>query len=127
MIKNCMRAALAAAFLALPISNMSPASAADAAPVALPTTLKQAVAALPTAAESREGYQRTRFKHWIDEDRDSCNTRNEVLIAESRTAPVTGQGCKVTGGRWYSYYDGEGSGRVAPRRDHRSSPPRRCP
>ncbi|MFK4071947.1 HNH endonuclease family protein [Streptomyces sp. NPDC029674] len=107
MIKTCMRAALAAAFLALPLTTMSPASAADAGPDALPMTLKQAVAALPTAAESREGYQRTRFKHWTDEDRDSCNTREEVLIAESRTAPTIGPGCKVTGGRWHSYYDGE--------------------
>ncbi|MEU5583070.1 hypothetical protein ABZ791_36355 [Streptomyces huasconensis] len=54
MIATCMRAALAAAFLALPLTT-APASAADADLVALPMTLKQAVAALPTAAESREG------------------------------------------------------------------------
>ncbi|APY85474.1 HNH endonuclease family protein [Streptomyces alfalfae] len=107
MIKTCMRAALAAAFLALPLTTMSPASATDAAPVSLPMTLTQAVDALQTAPESREGYQRSRFKHWTDDDRDSCNTREEVLIAESRVEPTVGPGCKVTGGQWYSYYDGE--------------------
>ncbi|WP_435846127.1 HNH endonuclease family protein [Streptomyces huasconensis] len=107
MIATCMRAALAAAFLALPLTTASPASAADADLVALPMTLKQAVAALPTAAESREGYQRSRFQHWIDEDHDGCNTREEVLIAESRTAPTIEAGCKITAGQWFSYYDGE--------------------
>ncbi len=102
-----MRAALVAAFLALPLTTTSQTSAADANPAALPMTLKQAVAALPTAAESREGYQRSLFKHWTDEDRDSCNTREEVLIAESRIEPTVGAGCKVTGGQWYSYYDGK--------------------
>ncbi|KUL53255.1 HNH endonuclease family protein [Streptomyces sp. NRRL S-1521] len=106
MIATCKRAALAAAFLALPLTT-APASAADADLVALPMTLKQAVAALPTAAESREGYQRSRFQHWTDEDRDGCNTREEVLIAESRTAPSIGAGCKITAGQWFSYYDGE--------------------
>ncbi|MEU4800467.1 HNH endonuclease family protein [Streptomyces sp. NPDC023327] len=107
MITTSMRAALAATCLALPLTTTSPASAADADLVALPMTLKQAVDALPTAAESREGYQRSKFQHWSDEDRDGCNTREEVLIAESRTAPTIGPGCKITGGQWYSYYDGE--------------------
>ncbi|MGW0538147.1 HNH endonuclease family protein [Streptomyces sp. NPDC003032] len=107
MITTCMRAALAAAFLTLPLATASPASAADADLVALPMTLKQAVAALPTAAEKREGYQRSRFQHWTDEDRDGCDTREEVLIAESRTAPTIGPGCKVTAGEWFSYYDGQ--------------------
>ncbi|MFG3633240.1 HNH endonuclease family protein [Streptomyces huasconensis] len=107
MITTCMRAALAAAFLALPLTSSSPASAADADPVALPMTLKQAVAALPTAAESREGYARSRFHLWTDEDRDGCDTREEVLIAESRTPAAVTADCKVTAGQWFSYYDGE--------------------
>ncbi|MFD4630282.1 HNH endonuclease family protein [Streptomyces sp. NPDC058284] len=107
MITTCMRAALAAAFLALPLATASPASAADADLVALPMTLKQAIAALPMAAESREGYQRSRFRHWTDEDRDGCDTREEVLIAESRTAPTIGAGCKVIAGEWFSFYDSE--------------------
>ncbi|WP_404199220.1 HNH endonuclease family protein [Streptomyces tauricus] len=68
--------------------------------------LAEAVQLLPAAAESRDGYQRNSFKHWVDADRDSCNSRAEVLIAESRAEPTVGAGCKVTAGAWYSYYDG---------------------
>ncbi|MGW8976197.1 HNH endonuclease family protein [Streptomyces platensis] len=53
----------------------------------------------------RGGYERTKFKHWIDEDKDGCNTRNEVLLAEAVTQPTIGAGCKITGGTWRSYYD----------------------
>jgi hypothetical protein len=42
----------------------------------------------------------------VDADKDSCNTRAEVLLAESRIDPTTEPGCKVTAGEWYSYYDG---------------------
>ena len=56
---------------------------------------------------ARTGYQRERFVHWVDSDRDGCNTREEVLIAESRTtAQVDPYGCKVVAGDWYSLYDG---------------------
>ncbi|MDQ0780092.1 hypothetical protein QF026_008558 [Streptomyces aurantiacus] len=61
---------------------------------------------LPAATESRHGYQRTSFKHWVDADQDSCHTRSEVLIAESQTKPTIEASCKVTAGEWYSYYDG---------------------
>ncbi|WP_407702575.1 hypothetical protein [Streptomyces niger] len=40
-------------------------------------TLAAGVEVLPLSAENRDGYQRTSFKHWIDEDRDGCWTRNE--------------------------------------------------
>ncbi|TCR11406.1 uncharacterized protein DUF1524 [Streptomyces sp. BK205] len=58
------------------------------------------------APESRAGYQRTSFKHWVGADRDGCSTRAEVLIAESLVAPTIEPGCKVTAGEWRSYYDG---------------------
>lgn len=67
MITTCLRAALAAAFLAPPLTTPSPASAADADAdlVTLPMTLKQAVTALPTAAESRDVAQkRVEKKGW---------------------------------------------------------------
>ena len=55
----------------------------------------------------RAGYRRELFVHWVDADRDACNTREEVLIAESRTAAqVDPYGCKVVAGDWYSSYDG---------------------
>ncbi|MEV4364626.1 DUF1524 domain-containing protein [Nonomuraea sp. NPDC049625] len=67
--------------------------------------LADAVAMLPVAAERREGYQRTSFRHWVDADRDGCNTRAEVLLDEAITPPQIGAGCRLSGGQWYSYYD----------------------
>ncbi len=55
----------------------------------------------------RTGYQRELFVHWVDADRDGCDTREEVLIAESTsTAQVDRYGCRVIEGDWYSFYDG---------------------
>ncbi|EFE65736.1 conserved hypothetical protein [Streptomyces viridosporus ATCC 14672] len=99
MLKTTVRGLLAAALLILPL-----ATPASAAPVSLP--LADAVAALPTADESREGYSRDQFRHWVDSDRDGCNTRMEVLLAESLVAPMVEPGCRVTAGEWLSYYDG---------------------
>lgn len=71
-----------------------------------------AVHAAPTGlrveAESpRAGYDRDLFEHWTDADGDGCDTRDEVLIAESITAVQVSQpGCQLSGGRWVSIYDG---------------------
>ncbi|MEV5561236.1 HNH endonuclease family protein [Nonomuraea wenchangensis] len=67
--------------------------------------LADAVAALPVATERREGYQRTSFRHWVDADRDGCNTRAELLLDEAVTMPQVGTGCRLSGGSWHSYYD----------------------
>ncbi|MFD3580710.1 HNH endonuclease family protein [Streptomyces sp. NPDC058644] len=98
---------LAAALLALSASTSVPAHAAPAAPEPHRMSLADAIDALPLAAESRQGYVRTSFKHWVDEDRDRCTTRAEVLISESRTEPDIEGACKVTAGTWFSYYDGQ--------------------
>ncbi|MEW1847822.1 hypothetical protein AB0392_58540 [Nonomuraea angiospora] len=60
---------------------------------------------LPVASERREGYQRTSFRHWTDQDRDGCSTRTEVLLEEAVTLPQVGPCCRLAGGSWYSYYD----------------------
>ena len=56
--------------------------------------------------ERPNGYSRSMFKHWVDADGDSCDTREEVLIAESTSrAQVDAYGCKVIEGDWLSPYD----------------------
>lgn len=51
-------------------------------------------------------YDRAKFKHWIDADGNGCDTRREVLISESLTpVGVTGN-CELSGGKWFSQYDG---------------------
>jgi len=58
-------------------------------------------------AEIEGGYERSLFKHWIDEDRDGCDTRKEVLIAEAIIKPSVSKGCLLSGGAWLSAYDGK--------------------
>jgi len=53
-----------------------------------------------------EGYDRARFKLWIDANKDGCDTRAEVLIAEAIVKPKKAAKCKLTGGKWLSSYDG---------------------
>jgi len=79
-------------------------TAAQAATYSAP--LSRAIADLSVASEVRTGYDRDLFRLWVDADGDGCSTRNEVLLAEAEEAPTVGSGCTLTGGRWYSYYDG---------------------
>jgi len=62
---------------------------------------------LPVRAEANTGYQRAAFgSGWSDSDRDGCDTRKEVLVAEASTAPRRGSSCRLYGGSWLSRYDG---------------------
>lgn len=70
-----------------------------------PTLLRARIDALPVAAEQRTGYDRDLFKHWIDADKNGCDTREEILIEEAISAPTVGPGCTLSGGAWFSYYD----------------------
>jgi hypothetical protein len=97
-------ATAAATVLAGGLVTVATAGPAQAATVSQP--LRTMVANLPVATEVRTGYSRDLFNLWIDADGDGCNTRYEVLIAEATTAPTVGSGCSLTGGVWYSYYDG---------------------
>ncbi|SCE57957.1 HNH endonuclease family protein [Streptomyces sp. OspMP-M43] len=103
--------ALAAAVLApaAPATAVSASAAVRAAPVAEVTTLADAVGLVKVTEEDRTGYTRSSFRHWNagESATDGCNTRAEVLLAEAVVAPTVGAGCKLTGGTWTSYYDGQ--------------------
>jgi hypothetical protein len=67
-----------------------------------------AIKTLKVAPDVREGYARSQFKHWSDLDKNGCNTRNDVILAEALTKPTVDKGCKIVKntGSWYSPYDG---------------------
>ena len=69
------------------------------------TALAKAIEELPVADEDRTGYLRTAFRHWTDADKDGCDTRREVILAEAVQAPEVGPSCSLTGGEWFSPYD----------------------
>ncbi|MDQ0994739.1 HNH endonuclease family protein [Streptomyces sp. V3I7] len=90
---------------------LSPATA-HAAPTAghvpgetVTAPVHDALASLPVRTEDRTGYSRNLFKHWVDADRDGCNTRAEVLLEEAVVAPERTGTCTLAGGEWYSAYD----------------------
>ncbi|MEU6622009.1 HNH endonuclease family protein [Streptomyces litmocidini] len=110
MIKNLMRGVAALSLALSPLAVPHTALAAPTEPGAAEVlTLAAAIGQIPVADESRDGYERTKFKHWNTglDAADGCNTRNEVLLAEAVESPAVAAGCKLTGGRWISYYDGQ--------------------
>jgi hypothetical protein len=72
-----------------------------------PAPVSASTLQLVIAEDKNSGYKRSAFKHWIDADRNGCNTRAEVLIAEAIVKPKIGPKCKLTGGKWISAYDGK--------------------
>ncbi|WP_435846182.1 HNH endonuclease family protein [Streptomyces diacarni] len=97
---------LLAATLAVPLLSVAAAPAgAEHAPTRVHAPVDQVINALPVADESREGYKRTKFRHWVDADRDGCNTRSEVLLEEATEKPDVGPRCRIDGGQWHSYYE----------------------
>ncbi|MGV9420014.1 HNH endonuclease family protein [Streptomyces sp. NPDC003674] len=104
-----MRLARFAAATAVLAALLIPTTA-DAASAAEPgdtvtLPVRDALAQLPVRVEDRTGYERRKFRHWIDADKDGCNTRAEVLKAEAVIAPTQGASCVLSGGEWYSPYD----------------------
>jgi len=94
------------ALLALTIASTGLTAAtvpAAAAGELVKVRLNQAIDKLPVASETRQGYEREKFLHWVDGDGDCQDTRDEVLAAES-LVKVTG--CDIQTGKWRSYYDG---------------------
>ncbi|EDY44013.1 S-layer domain-containing protein [Streptomyces sp. SPB074] len=82
-------------------ASPSPSSTSGARP------LNDAIRDLKTAPEYTGAYDRDAFKHWNKglNPGDGCDTREELLLAEAVKEPTKGDGCKLTGGEWLSYYD----------------------
>ena len=81
----------------------APAVAAETvAEITAADVLDQLVAAEPSSV----AYDRSYFTHWVDADGDGCDTRQEVLIAESITPVVLSGRCTVVSGQWLSWFDG---------------------
>ncbi len=75
-------------------------------PTATPEAMSITVAPVPSDISS---YDRDDWRHWIDDDRDCQDTRQEALIEES-TSPVSykdSDGCRVESGEWTGLYTGE--------------------
>ncbi|MFD9794202.1 HNH endonuclease family protein [Streptomyces sp. NPDC059070] len=95
------------ALLLSPAPALAASTRASAPGDTVTLPVRDALQNLPVRAEDRTGYERTKFKHWVDADRDGCNTRQEVLKIEALEAPVQGPKCALTGGSWYSPYDNQ--------------------
>lgn len=68
----------------------------------------QQLTSLLTVSDAAPGakYARDRFEHWIDTDRDGCNTRYEVLIRSATVGPYVSSSCKLSDGLWTLAYSG---------------------
>ena len=86
----------------------SPTASSTTSPAAADQNdrLARLLAQLEIAPEYSGGYDRDLFQHWIDADSDGCNTRREVLIIEAQVSPNISSGCDLSGGKWFSWYDG---------------------
>lgn len=91
---------------ALLASSLALALAASSTAEATTVTARNLLSKLPVRAERDAGYDRAAFTHWIDRDGDGCDTRAEVLIAESRVKVRKNRSCTVISGRWLSVFDG---------------------
>lgn len=56
--------------------------------------------------DAHTGYNRELFNAWTDANGDGCDTRAEVLKAESAGATTAHGSCTIDTGSWYSAYDG---------------------
>lgn len=73
-----------------------------------PAELMAAIEALEVAEERDDGYDRSLFPHWRDDDGNGCDARDDVLVKQDRTGALTEADCDggMTG-EWVSMYDAE--------------------
>ena len=90
-----------------PAPTVAPTPGLAATPeVPSATQLSIAVAPVPGAVPD---YDRGEWRHWVDEDSDCQDTRQEVLVAESVSLVVyeDSRQCRVASGTWVGPYTGE--------------------
>ncbi|WOF22508.1 HNH endonuclease family protein [Microbacterium betulae] len=98
-----VRVALTAVLVPALLVGAHPDAASAASTVNASTLLNT----LPVKAENTSKYDRSLFNYGIDADKDGCNTRAEVLMAESKKNVTHAKSsCTVKTGRWHSQYDG---------------------
>ena len=84
----------------------TPTTAATATPSAEGLVLQVAVAPV---ASNLPDYDRGEWRHWVDDDGDCQNARQEVLVEESLAAVAfeSPDECRVKSGSWVGPYTGE--------------------
>ncbi|WP_431984154.1 HNH endonuclease family protein [Streptomyces qinglanensis] len=107
-----MRYSFAAAIAALVLSSCQPVAEDPKPAGSSPSTegdlsMGEAIERLAVGPEHDGGYERDEFKLWVDADHDGCDTRREVLMQEAVEKPEQGEDCRLSGGKWTSYYDGK--------------------
>ncbi len=85
----------------VPTSTTTPAASTPTATTTLVITVAEIPADLPV-------YDRSEWRHWVDEDWDCQDARQEVLIAESleQVTYETDRECRVETGRWWALHLG---------------------
>jgi hypothetical protein len=72
-----------------------------------PAALTADIEALEVAEERDEGYDRSLFPHWKDDDGNGCDARDDVLVKQDRSGSLTEADCDgAMTGEWISMYDG---------------------
>ena len=94
-----------AILLALSLSSFFVQADSSQATAKSTLSVKSMLNSISVRDEVSAGYVRSKFRHWIDVDKDSCDTRNEVLISESKEAVKLGSKCTLKSGTWTSKYD----------------------
>ncbi|MFF8960387.1 HNH endonuclease [Streptomyces sp. NPDC014894] len=106
MNKKCTSALAALSLALLPLLPAAPTAAASPVEV---LQLEDAISVLVEAEEFRAGYTEAAFPHWNEGKKaaDGCSTREEVLLAEAVEEPDVTAGCRLSRGKWVSYYDNQ--------------------
>ena len=70
-------------------------------------SIDDAIKVLKVSPESRTGYVRTKFKHWVNSDgnKNGCDARKSAIIRDALVKPIIEKGCSLKGGKWLSIYD----------------------